>query len=195
MQSLDSSISWEYSGRLITTVFSSLAKRCILRLFDCSRSFGNRTACRARTSRKVVKWPLLSAEEPPSSTNAIHARKASFFRSLRNFARPSAVRFLSRCRSYWFTTALTLVLNFPAGTALQQVAVEKAGTENDRPRLLGYLTGGDALPSFTDGSRPQTRSLPSSTTKAESPSSPGRARTPSSSALAIPAFSSSGIAE
>ncbi len=30
MQSLDSPMSWEYSGRLITTVFSSLAKRRIL---------------------------------------------------------------------------------------------------------------------------------------------------------------------
>jgi len=74
------------------------------------------------------------------------------------------------------------------------VADQRGAASLPRP-LKVYLSGGDALPSLTDGSRPQMRRLPSSATKAESPSSPGRARTPSSSALAIPAFSRSGIAD
>lgn len=64
------------------------------------------------------------------------------------------------------------------------------------PRLANHaLICADALPSLTDGSRPQTRSFPSSSTKAARPSSPGSAITPSSRASAIPAFSSSGSAD
>ncbi len=58
-----------------------------------------------------------------------------------------------------------------------------------------YLIGGDALPSFIDGSRSQTRNLPNAKTKAEvRPRRQGQAR-PHREASAMPAFSSKGIAD
>ncbi len=59
MQSLDSPMSWEYSGRLITTVFSSLAKLRILTTSRLLTELSKPDGVPLRTSRKVVKWPRL----------------------------------------------------------------------------------------------------------------------------------------
>lgn len=67
----------------------------------------------------------------------------------------------------------------------------RAGTFNKRRT---YVAGGTvALPSFTLGSRPHTRSFPSSSTNAERPF-PGSSIVPSSSLSAMPATSRSGLA-
>lgn len=65
----------------------------------------------------------------------------------------------------------------------------------DAAPVSSHVAGGDAFPSFTDGSRLQTRSLPSSATNADGPFSPGSATTPSSSASAIPALAKRGKAD